>query len=757
MFKFLHAADIHLDSPLKGLERYEGVPVEQIRHATRRALENLIQLALDERVQFVLIAGDLYDGDWRDYNTGLFFIKQMARLREADIKVVLIKGNHDAANRMTRTLDLPENVTVLKAAKPDSSELEDIGVVVHGQSFGTAAEERDLSKNYPHGRRGLFNIGLLHTCLTGADGHEPYAPCTLEGLLSKEYDYWALGHVHKREIRHHNPYVVFPGNLQGRKIKEEGAKGCELVTVLDGADASGPLAPTRGKAVKFLRLKLIAFGPFTGTSLDLAAGNHGLHIIYGPNEAGKSSALRALRQLLYGIEERSTDSFMHPYTSLRIGATLCHSDGSKFEFIRRKARISSLRGPDDATILEPNALERFLGGVDADAFSTLFGIDRKTLVTGGGEILKGRGQVGEAIFEASSGIVGIRNVRSELQGECDELFRPGGKKQKINGAIQAYHDAKTAIKRAQLSSDDWTRHDRALNTARESREKLEEALRQMSREHNRLTRIRDALPAVGRRKKLLADLELFRDAVLLPDDFGANVRDLLSSHSAAADQARQAEETLEQLGGQIEELVLPQGLLDHADEIEELHRKLGEIEKGRKDQPNLVQEKKDLEDHAREILKRLGKPADLENVEGLRLRADEPIWIQDLGNQYQGLLADCRNAREKLGDLKKRDQQTHIELANLPDLANPVELRRKLRQVQQHGTLEGELSDVQKTLQQAESQAAVDLARLPHWHDTLEVLEVLPVPAAETVDRFESDFSMLNTGISQSDGVRDAL
>src|SRR5713101_8288517 len=120
MFKFLHAADIHLDSPLKGLERYEGAPIDQLRQATRRALENLIQLALDEKVAFVLIAGDLYDGTWKDYNTGLFLTAQMARLREANIAVVVIAGNHDAANKMTRTLRLPDNVTLLAAAKPDS-------------------------------------------------------------------------------------------------------------------------------------------------------------------------------------------------------------------------------------------------------------------------------------------------------------------------------------------------------------------------------------------------------------------------------------------------------------------------------------------------------------------------------------------------------------------------------------------------------------------------------------------------------------
>lgn len=234
MLKFLHAADLHLDSPLHGLERYEGAPVEKIRAATRRALENLVNLAIDEKVDFILLAGDLYDGDWRDFSTGLFLVRQLARLQEADIPVIALAGNHDAANKMTKSLSLPKNAKFLSAKKPETFELEDLGVAVHGQGFANPAVWEDLSHAYPAPRRGLFNIGLLHTCATCSDGHERYAPCTVEGLRNKGYDYWALGHIHKRQILHPDPPIAFPGNLQGRHIREEGPKGCLLVTVTEG-------------------------------------------------------------------------------------------------------------------------------------------------------------------------------------------------------------------------------------------------------------------------------------------------------------------------------------------------------------------------------------------------------------------------------------------------------------------------------------------------------------------------------------------
>lgn len=234
MFKFVHAADIHLDSPLRGLARYEGAPVERIRTATRQAFNNLVDVTLAEEADFLLIAGDLYDGDWKDYNTGLFFAAQMSKLREAGVKVFVVAGNHDAASQISRQLCMPDNVVRFSARKPQTVVLEDLGVAVHGQGFPKGAVTEDLSLAYPQAVPGFFNIGMLHTSLNGREGHEPYAPCTIEGLLTRGYDYWALGHVHRREVLCQDPFIVFPGNIQGRHIRETGAKGCTVVGVEDG-------------------------------------------------------------------------------------------------------------------------------------------------------------------------------------------------------------------------------------------------------------------------------------------------------------------------------------------------------------------------------------------------------------------------------------------------------------------------------------------------------------------------------------------
>ncbi len=235
MVRFIHAADIHLDSPLKGLELYEDAPVEEIRGAARRAFDHLVDLAIEEDVDFILIAGDLWDGDWKDYNTGLYFSARMARLSKAGIRVFIVSGNHDAASPLTRGMPLPETVTFFTSQKPQSVKLDDLGILIHGQSYPNRAVMENLASQYPQYDPDYFNIGLLHTSLTGREGHEAYAPCTIDDLKSKGYDYWALGHVHKREIISKDPWIVFPGNIQGRHIRETGAKGASLVTIEDGA------------------------------------------------------------------------------------------------------------------------------------------------------------------------------------------------------------------------------------------------------------------------------------------------------------------------------------------------------------------------------------------------------------------------------------------------------------------------------------------------------------------------------------------
>ena len=239
-YRFIHAADIHLDSPLRSLALRNSELAKLIGNATRRAFEKIIDLALSEHVHALLIAGDLYDGDQTSMKTARFLAEQLRRLDQAGIDVFIIRGNHDALSKITKELILPERVQIfdrkaraITVAAPDHEQ----PVVFHGLSFSKPHAPESLLPHYSHPVSDAVNIGLMHTSLNGAEGHDLYAPVSVADLQSHDFHYWALGHIHKRAVyaatTQYNSTVVMAGNPQGRDINEAGAKSVTLVTIDD--------------------------------------------------------------------------------------------------------------------------------------------------------------------------------------------------------------------------------------------------------------------------------------------------------------------------------------------------------------------------------------------------------------------------------------------------------------------------------------------------------------------------------------------
>jgi DNA repair exonuclease SbcCD nuclease subunit len=363
-FRFLHAADLHLDSPLRGLGA--DAPATRIRQATRDALGNLVDLAIRERVDFVVVAGDLYDGDWPDFRTGQALVAAFARLTRAGIRVVAIRGNHDAESVLTRSLRLPDGATLLRADQPDTVEWPDFAVVLHGQSFGTRDVQQNLAQSYPAPVRNRFNIGLLHTAATGRPGHASYAPCTVEQLAAHGYDYWALGHIHAREELLRDPWIVFPGNLQGRHVNEGGAKGASLVTVQHGR-----VAGVEHRALDAVRWERVSVD-CTGAVDEEAVLERARRAI-GEAVDGAEGRLLALRLHLEGPcpahPALARDPAALRQKLLAAGLEVAEADAFWLEDIRLATRpmqdISALRARDDAVGRLVRAIDALADGSEA--------------------------------------------------------------------------------------------------------------------------------------------------------------------------------------------------------------------------------------------------------------------------------------------------------------------------------------------------------------------------------------------------------
>ncbi len=233
-FQFVHAADLHLGSPLTGLAGRDADLARRLAAAGRTAFEDLVSFAIARKVAFVVVAGDIYDGDWADASIGLFFARQVGRLDRAEIPVVMVRGNHDAESVITKSITLPERVHLFPANRATTHRIEALRVAIHGRSFPNRAVEENLSLSYPAAVPGWFNIGVLHTSCTGHAAHATYAPCSIPDLARRGYEYWALGHIHEYQELSRDPWIVFPGNLQGRSVRECGPRGAVLVTVEDG-------------------------------------------------------------------------------------------------------------------------------------------------------------------------------------------------------------------------------------------------------------------------------------------------------------------------------------------------------------------------------------------------------------------------------------------------------------------------------------------------------------------------------------------
>jgi len=258
-FTFVHTADLHLDAPLTALALRDPDLAAQVGVASRVALTRIVDLCLAEGAAFLLIAGDLWDGTYSSTKTPRFLKQELLRLQAAGIGCYLIRGNHDAMARQTGELDLPANTHLFPGrAGTVMLDLEGLPVALHGLSFREIHAPESLLPRYPAPVPGAFNIGLMHTSLNGSPRHDPYAPCSLAELEAQGYDYWALGHIHRRAEHQGQAVVVMPGTPQGRGIDEPGSASVTLVRV--GDDYAVTLEQRSVACLRFDRLTVDCAG-----------------------------------------------------------------------------------------------------------------------------------------------------------------------------------------------------------------------------------------------------------------------------------------------------------------------------------------------------------------------------------------------------------------------------------------------------------------------------------------------------------------
>jgi uncharacterized protein YhaN len=488
--------------------------------------------------------------------------------------------------------------------------------------------------------------------------------------------------------------------------------------------------------MRIRRLDLKAFGPFSDRQLDFSMEYPGLHIVYGPNEAGKSSCLRALKALFFGIPARTSDSFLHPYDQLMVGGCLRREDGRELTFYRRKKRKADLFDKNDDP-LDPALLAPFLQGVEPELFESLYGIDHEALVRGGQEILNQKGDVGQAIFAAGAGLTSLKGILDELEKEGDDLFRPRGSTKAINEALSQYRDLQLQVKQALLSGQVWQQHRKELKKAEKDLKEAVASRGEKDREKRRLERLRRALPQLGQRQNLLATLANLGDVVVLSADFGKRRKELEQERNDATKRRDGALARLKELQKKKEGVSPQQELINRADEIEKMNQRLGEYRKAMADRPQLEGMRIGFKTDAAALMKQIRPDLTLDQADTLRPGLSKKKMIQNLGSQHGALLENMERTERESRKHKEALDKSRESLSQLPSVCDPHALVQVLKTVQKAGDLDKELKERRRVLEISRETCRKALSQLGLWSGPVDQVGKLPLPMPETVNRFE--------------------
>lgn len=489
------------------------------------------------------------------------------------------------------------------------------------------------------------------------------------------------------------------------------------------------------------RLDLIAYGPFTAKSLDLTEGNSGLHLIYGDNEAGKSTSLRALVAMLFGIPQITHDSFLHDNSQLRIGGKLKLSDGKMLEFVRKKGRKNTLLSPDTGTVLDDKLLLPFLpDGIDDTLFLKLYGIDHDSLIAGGKDLLDDEGELGKALAGAATGSKNLRELLNTLKGEADALFRPRGSTPEINKAIADFKAAQKRSRDALLSVTDWKDLQRKLEDMHCSIEKLEETLSHQSREKKRLERLSRVKVALGRRRNLLNLIQELASITLLPEDFTSRYTNAVEKIRMASETRKKAEAALQWLNNESATLAVNERLIENEKKIERILTEQGVVEKALEKRPRQDGALSAMRKDAEKLLKGLRPDVSPDKAGELRILLAGKKRITGLAKKYDLMLQKKENAKETLRKAESDKTRKEKELEQLKLTVDMRELRAAIASVRKAGDIEERCGELRNKHRDATTACDREFKRLGRYTGSVETLITLPLPVPATLDDFEKRF-----------------
>jgi len=492
-------------------------------------------------------------------------------------------------------------------------------------------------------------------------------------------------------------------------------------------------------------LRLLAYGPFTGVELDLAAGSHGLHVVHGRNEAGKSSALRALSAALYGIHGQTSDDFVHEYSALRIGLALRDSHGRKLSFVRRKANKDPLRAADDVAKFDEDTLRRVLGAVDVEEFHRVFGLDHLRLREGGSQLLAAADGVASAIVGASLGVPALRAIRIAIDSEAAEIFVPRGRK-RLNTSIGEWNSLHQEARAAVLTVSRWTDERKRMEQLAESRDTLAKAERETKSHLAELELVRRVRVRIDSLLALRKELATFDSIPDLPPDFDSRRRALEDGSFKATTQLESQRADLESKKERLAKLPGEAKLVHHKEQVLALTEKEIEVKKAQRDAPNIRRQRDEAALARDALLFDLGlpRPLDASGRDRLKLALAARDVCTTLVTRHAAIVTKLRDHDDRVAALESLIAAKAMELTVIGESVDPRALTDALAEASLHSQLDMRLDQAIARLATLDRAIETDLRALSGFGGTADDLESAAIPGPAAWDDFTKRFSALD-------------
>jgi uncharacterized protein YhaN len=486
-------------------------------------------------------------------------------------------------------------------------------------------------------------------------------------------------------------------------------------------------------------LELLAFGHFSGETLRFADGTGAINVVYGDNEAGKSTSLRAVGSFFFGIPVRTTDDFLHQKPTLRIGAEVISAAGQSVRLVRRKGAKGTLRDSSDNP-LDEDTLARMLGGLDRELFEQMFALSRDTLVAGGNDLLSGSGSVGEALFGASLGLAGINDILHALEDEAAALFKPGGSVPALNASLRELEGLRREVRELELRPADFLAHQAAFDSARAQRESLDGEMRRVQAELTRLERNKRLLPLARLRAEVKTEEDSLGSVVVLAPTAREERLAALRDRERADADIDIAQQRIETLTAQLDVLQPNDSLLARSGEIAELHQDIGAIRKAARDRPGLRTQHRGAVEQATALLAQTHPERSIDEVDDLRLTLALRNSITSLREDFVRIDEATRNADARLAETRQKLKRARRAQRSLPPAEDTSPLVGVLTAARRLGDVDSAISEAEAEHRAANKQLLADLAGLASFAGSIDDLERLPVPAVATAARFETAY-----------------